>query len=372
MIFSDLPPLPVREKLPEIVSAFDANDVLFLSAEPGAGKSTLVPLAFLLAEPDWLHGKKIIMLEPRRIAARATAARMAYLLGEPVGERIGYRTGTETKISGKTRIEVVTEAILTRMLQRDPELPDTGLILFDEFHERSIHADLGLALSLDVRMNLRDDLKLLIMSATLDLPALKQRIPDAVPMHVSGRMFPVRTVYSPVDSTKPEPVAFTIRNAMEYFPGDALVFLPGEAEILQVQHALGMNDDFDVLPLYGNLSAEKQDKVFVRNGKRRVILSTAIAETSLTVDGVQIVIDCGWMRIPRFSPANGMDRLETLRVPLASAEQRRGRAGRTAEGVCIRLWNEMDERGFEAHRPPEIMECDLCELVLELLNWGVP
>lgn len=371
MSFDLLPSLPVREKLPEIVAAFRQNGVLFLSAEPGAGKSTLVPPAFLLDEPDWLAGKKIIMLEPRRIAARATAGRMAQLLGCPVGGKVGYRTGTETKVSGETRIEVVTEAILTRMIQHDPDLPEAGLIIFDEFHERNIHADLGLALALDVRANLREDLRIVVMSATLDLPSLKKLIPDAETIHVQGRVFPVRTIYSPVETAQAEQVAFTIRNAMNHFPGDALVFLPGEAEILQVQSALGEQNDFDVLPLYGNLPAEKQDRIFTRNDRRRVILSTAIAETSLTVEGVQIVIDCGWMRVPRFSPANGMNRLETIRVSLAAAEQRRGRAGRVTEGVCIRLWSETEERGFEAHRPPEIMESDLCELTLELLNWGV-
>lgn len=371
MSFDLLPFLPVREKLPEIVAAFRQNGVLFLSAEPGAGKSTLVPPAFLLDEPDWLAGKKIIMLEPRRIAARATAGRMAQLLGCPVGGKVGYRTGTETKVSGETRIEVVTEAILTRMIQHDPDLPEAGLIIFDEFHERNIHADLGLALALDVRANLREDLRIMVMSATLDLPSLKKLIPDAVTIHVQGRVFPVRTIYSPVETAQAEQVAFTIRNAMNHFPGDALVFLPGEAEILQVQSALGEQNDFDVLPLYGNLPAEKQDRIFTRNEQRRVILSTAIAETSLTVEGVQIVIDCGWMRVPRFSPANGMNRLETIRVSLAAAEQRRGRAGRVTDGVCIRLWSETEERGFEAHRPPEIMESDLCELTLELLNWGV-
>ncbi|MBO5694783.1 MAG: ATP-dependent helicase HrpB [Lentisphaeria bacterium] len=371
MSFDLLPSLPVREKLPEIVAAFRQNGVLFLSAEPGAGKSTLVPPAFLLDEPDWLAGKKIIMLEPRRIAARATAGRMAQLLGCPVGGKVGYRTGTETKVSGETRIEVVTEAILTRMIQHDPDLPEAGLIIFDEFHERNIHADLGLALALDVRANLREDLRIMVMSATLDLPSLKKQIPDAETIHVQGRVFPVRTIYSPVETAQAEQVAFTIRNAMNHFPGDALVFLPGEAEILQVQSALGEQNDFDVLPLYGNLPAEKQDRIFTRNDRRRVILSTAIAETSLTVEGVQIVIDCGWMRVPRFSPANGMNRLETIRVSLAAAEQRRGRAGRVTEGICIRLWSETEERGFEAHRPPEIMESDLCELTLELLNWGV-
>lgn len=369
------PFLPVESFLPQIVQAVDSAGTLLLSAEPGAGKSTIVPLAFL--EKDW---KKIIMLEPRRIAARASAARMAQLLGEKVGQTVGYRTGTESCCSASTRIEVVTEAILTRMLQHDPELPGVGLIIFDEFHERSIHADLGLALSLDVRENLRSDLNILIMSATLDLPSLKKLLPDAAELHVPGRMFPVRTIYSDVAPDQPleKRMALTIRNALKSFEGDLLAFLPGEGEILRTMSELQKDTYFSgntaiaVLPLYGNLPADRQDQVFVRkDGIRRVILSTAIAETSLTIDGVRIVVDSGLMRVPRFSPGTGMDHLETLPLPLSGAEQRRGRAGRTAEGVCIRLWSEIAERSFEAHRPPEILVTDLCELTLELLNWGV-
>lgn len=369
------PVLPVESFLPQIVQAIDSAGTLLLSAEPGAGKSTVVPLAFL--HKDW---KKIIMLEPRRIAARASAARMAYLLGEKVGQTVGYRTGTESCCSASTRIEVVTEAILTRMLQRDPELPETGLIIFDEFHERSIHADLGLALALDVRENLRPDLNILIMSATLDLPSLKKLLPDAAELHVPGRMFPVRTIYSDAhsDQVLEKRMALTIRNALKSFEGDLLAFLPGEGEILRTMSELQKdvffadNASYSILPLYGNLPTERQDLVFERKeGVRRVILATAVAETSLTVDGVRIVVDSGLMRVPRFSPGTGMDRLVTLPVPLSGAEQRRGRAGRTAEGVCIRLWNEVAERAFEAHRPPEILVTDLCELTLELICWGV-
>lgn len=380
---ANLPSLPVTEHLAKIRAALEPDGAsLLLSAEPGAGKSTLVPLAF--PDAPWLNGRRIIMLEPRRIAARASASRMAFLLGEKCGGHVGYRTGTDTVCGRDTVIEVVTEAILTRMIRNNPELPDVGLIIFDEFHERSIHADLGLALALDVRENLRPDLRITVMSATLELPALQRLLPDASTIHIPGRMFPVKTLHTgviPPGATAVEEaklIAGTVRNALNHFPGDTLVFLPGEGEIHRVQQELdALNADglMKILPLYGNLSAADQDRVFTPEttpDARRVILSTAIAETSLTIDGVRIVVDSGWMRIPRFSPANGMDRLETIRVSLASAEQRRGRAGRTAEGVCIRMWTDVEERSFEAHRPPEIMETDLCELTLELLNWGVP
>ncbi len=368
------PLLPV-EKYTEPLSCAMTQDgaALLLSAEPGAGKSTIVPLLYL--DADWRQGRKIIMLEPRRIAARAAASRMAQLLGEKTGERVGYRTGLDSRCGADTVIEVVTEAILTRMLQRDPELPDVALIIFDEFHEHSIHADLGLALSLDVRANLRDDLRILVMSATLDIPSLQRVLPDAGTIHIHGRMFPVRTVYSDILPVNHNPaelakgVAGTVRNALVQFPGDVLVFLPGEAEIRRVCGVLDGSIDAEILPLYGNLPAAVQDKVFQPSARRKVIVSSAIAETSLTIDGVRIVIDAGLMRVPVFSPATGMNRLSTIRVSAASAEQRKGRAGRTAEGICIRLWH--DKLTLPEQRPPEIMESDLCELTLELLNWGV-
>ncbi len=370
------PVLPVESHTETICSALRKDGAsLLLSAEPGAGKSTVVPLMFL--DADWLNGRRIIMLEPRRIAARASAARMAQLMGEKTGERAGYRTGADSLCSADTKIEVVTEAILTRMLQKDPELPEVGLIIFDEFHERSIHADLGLALTLDVRENLRPDLRIIVMSATLELPSLQRLLPDAETLHVPGRMFPVRTIYTDILSPDFSPselvqaAAATVRNALAQFPGDVLVFLPGEAEIRRVCTALNGNTDAEILPLYGNLSPAEQDKVFRKTERRKIIAASAIAETSLTIDGVRIVIDSGLMRVPVFSPANAMNRLETVRVSLASAEQRKGRAGRTDDGVCIRLWRELDERAFEQHRPPEIMDSDLCGLTLELLNWGV-
>ncbi len=374
---TDHPLLPVEKYAEQLRDALKNDGAsLLLSAEPGAGKSTIVPLVFL--DAPWRKGK-IIMLEPRRIAARAAAARMSELLGEKTGTTAGYRTGLDSLCGKDTVIEVVTEAILTRMLQQDPELPGVDLIIFDEFHERSIHADLGLALALDVKENLRNDLRLAVMSATLDLPALQKLLADARTIHIPGRMFPVRTIYSdilPVSHTQAELakcVAGTVRNALRQFPGDVLVFLPGEAEIRRCCAALDTEEDktFDILPLYGSLSPAEQDKVFrpPLPGRRKVIAASAIAETSLTIDGVRIVIDAGFMRVPVFSPASSMNRLETIRITADSAEQRKGRAGRTSDGVCIRLWSNVLE--LIPHRPPEIMESDLCELALELLNWGV-
>ncbi len=371
------PVLPIEPRLPEIADALAEHDTLILSAEPGAGKSTMVPLAFLDAQ--FIGDGRIILLEPRRIAARAAAARMAELLGEKVGGRVGYRTGTDTVCGRNTRIEVVTEAILTRMIQHDPELPGVALIIFDEFHERNIHADLGLALALDVRANLRPELRLLIMSATLDVPALQRLIPDAVQIHVPGRVFPVQTVYSNEmpDARLEKRMAFTIKNAVAHFPGSVLAFLPGEGEIHAVKSLLEepgyLPADVEVMELYGSMPAAAQDKVLTppEPGVRRVVLSTAIAETSLTVPGVRIVVDSGLARVSRFSPGSGMDRLETVRESLAGAEQRRGRAGRLEEGVCIRLWSEVEERGFPPQTVPEIFEADLCPLALELVRWGI-
>lgn len=369
--------LPVYGSLPEIREKLRSSESLLISAEPGAGKSTLVPLG-LLGEP-WLgEGGKIIMLEPRRIAARAAAERMSYLIGEKTGETVGFRTGMETLVSARTRIEVVTEAVLTRMIQSDPELPGVGCVLFDEFHERSIHADLGLALALDLRSAFRPDLRLVVMSATLDSAHLPELLGGAAHLSVPGRCFDVRVVYSGDFRRKPleEQMALTIPNALKAFPGDLLAFLPGEFEIRRACALLsgkaGMENVL-LLPLYGNLPAEEQDRALRPDpqGRRRVILSTSIAESSITVDGVRIVVDGGLTRVPRFSPKNAMNFLETVPVSLASAEQRRGRAGRTAEGVCIRLWTPAEEASFPAHRAPEILEADFAPVMLELLKWGL-
>ena len=367
--------LPVDAILPEIIRNLTDHSSLLLSAEPGAGKSTVVPLALLKAGLAGAN-KKILMLEPRVLAARAAARRMAHLLGEKPGETVGYRTRHETVVSPRTRIEVLTEAILTRMLQNDPSLEDTAIVIFDEFHERSIHADLALTLTLNGRALFETDLKILIMSATLDAAPLQKLLVDAPVLNSEGRCFPVDVVYSAEHSQQPLELQIcnAVRNAVQSYPGDVLVFLPGEYEIQKalsvLNHALlpGM----EVLPLYGNLSVEEQDRVFQPHAPevRRVILATSIAETSITIPSVRIVIDSGWMRIPRFSPANGMNRLETVRVTLASAEQRRGRAGRTSEGVCIRLWREYEQNSFPAFTRPEILSCDLAPAVLELVKWG--
>lgn len=367
--------LPVDAILPEIIRNLTDHSSLLLSAEPGAGKSTVVPLALLKAGLAGAN-KKILMLEPRVLAARAAARRMAHLLGEKPGETVGYRTRHETVVSPRTRIEVLTEAILTRMLQNDPSLEDTAIVIFDEFHERSIHADLALTLTLNGRALFETDLKILIMSATLDAAPLQKLLVDAPVLNSEGRCFPVDVIYSAEHSQQPLELQIcnAVRNAVQSYPGDVLVFLPGEYEIQKalstLNHALlpGM----EVLPLYGNLSVEEQDRVFQPHAPevRRVILATSIAETSITIPSVRIVIDSGWMRIPRFSPANGMNRLETVRVTLASAEQRRGRAGRTSEGVCIRLWREYEQNSFPAFTRPEILSCDLAPAVLELVKWG--
>ena len=367
--------LPVDAILPEIIRNLTDHSSLLLSAEPGAGKSTVVPLALLKAGLAGAN-KKILMLEPRVLAARAAARRMAHLLGEKPGETVGYRTRHETVVSPRTRIEVLTEAILTRMLQNDPSLEDTAIVIFDEFHERSIHADLALTLTLNGRALFETDLKILIMSATLDAAPLQKLLVDAPVLNSEGRCFPVDVVYSAEHNQQPLELQIcnAVRNAVQSYPGDVLVFLPGEYEIQKALSTLNHArlPGMEVLPLYGNLSVEEQDRVFQPHAPevRRVILATSIAETSITIPSVRIVIDSGWMRIPRFSPANGMNRLETVRVTLASAEQRRGRAGRTSEGVCIRLWREYEQNSFPAFTRPEILSCDLAPAVLELVKWG--
>ena len=365
--------LPVDAVLPQIADAAHACRPLVITAEPGAGKSTVVPLALL--EPGVLPPGKIVMLEPRRIAARAAARRMASLLNEPPGKTVGYRTRFETLVSADTRIEVVTEALLTRMLQRDPALEGVAAVIFDEFHERSIHADLALALTLDARSVLRDDLRITLMSATLDANSAAGLLGNNTEIvNASGRRFEVCVSYAPLKPGAPvEPHAASIvLDAMREHEGDALVFLPGEAEIRRTAAELAsMHHDFEVLPLYGSLSAAEQDRVFAPSDRRRVILATPVAETSITIPGIRIVVDSGLARMPFFSPASGMDQLRTVRISKASAEQRRGRAGRTAPGVCIRLWHEYEQNAMPDFAPPEIEHADLTELALELAQWGV-
>jgi ATP-dependent helicase HrpB len=368
--------LPIESALPELKAALAGAGAAVLQAPPGAGKTTRVPLA-LLDEP-WLQGRRIVMLEPRRLAARAAARHMARLMGQDVGGTVGYRVRMETRVGPTTRIEVVTEGVLTRMLQSDPALEGVGLVIFDEFHERSLHADLGLALTLQSRALLRDDLRLLVMSATLDGGPVAALLGDAPVVTSQGRGFPVDVRYLPgrVEGRIEAAVARTIRQAVESSEGDVLVFLPGAGEIHRVEEMLRDGDlppHLRVLPLYGNLPQPAQDEAIAPSplGRRKVVLATSIAETSLTIEGVRVVVDSGLMRVPRFSPRTGMTRLETVTVSRASAEQRCGRAGRMAPGVCWRMWPEHAQAGLVPHGTPEILDADLAPLALELAAWGV-
>ena len=371
--------LPIDEVLPELRSVLSAHRNAVVEAPPGAGKSTVIPIA-LLDEP-WLRGGKLVMLEPRRLATRAVATRMATTLGEAPGETVGYRMRLETRVSKRTRIEVVTEGVFTRMLQSDPALEGVAAVLFDEFHERSLHADTGLAFALDSQENLSPDLRLLVMSATLDGAAVARLLGDAPVVTAAGRVFPVEVHYVgsgmpmlPGGREAPElGVVRTIKRALAEAPGDMLVFLPGAGEIRRVQGMLaGVGADVDVLPLFGELAAGDQDAALrpAKAGRRKIVLATNIAETSLTIDGVRIVVDAGLERRNLFDPSSGMNRLEVQRISRASAEQRAGRAGRTAPGVCFRLWGEGAERSLAAYAPPEVCVADLAPLALDLAVWG--
>ena len=373
---STLPTLPIESALPELKAALTGAGAVMLQAPPGAGKTTRVPLA-LLDEP-WLAGRRLVMLEPRRLAARAAARHMARLGGEEVGGTVGYRVRMETRVGPTTRIEVVTEGVLTRMLQSDPALEGVGIVIFDEFHERSLHADLGLALTLQSRALLRDDLRLLVMSATLDGAPIAALLEDAPIVTSQGRGFPVDVRYQPnrIEGRIEPAVARTVRQAVESSEGDVLVFLPGAAEIHRVEEMLredGLPPDVRVMPLYGNLPQQAQDEAIAPSppGRRKVVLSTSIAETSLTIEGVRVVVDSGLMRVPRFSPRTGMTRLETVTVSRASSEQRCGRAGRVAPGICWRMWPEHAQVGLVPHGTPELLDADRAPLALELAAWGV-
>ena len=368
--------LPITTVLPDICEVLSRNVPCILEAPPGAGKTTMVPLA-LLNEP-WLAGKKIVMLEPRRLAAKAAARRMASLLGEQVGQTVGYRMRLETAVSEATRIEVVTEGVLTRQLARDPELEGAGLVIFDEFHERSLNADTGLALTLTSRALLRNDLRVLVMSATIGTLNFTTIMPDAERVTSQGRTFPVETTYLRSASDKPlhELMAAAVRDAIRDDEGDILCFLPGQAEIRRTQEALLARPDTldgaEVMILHGELAADAQDAVLRPASRvRRVILSTAIAETSLTIDGVRTVVDGGRSREPRFDPRSGMTHLTTVSVSKDAAEQRRGRAGRTAAGRCIRLWTERDHDQLPERRTSEILVADCSSLILEVASFGV-
>ncbi len=367
--------LPIDEVLPRLHSVLRARTSAVLQAPPGAGKTTRVPPAFL--EEPWLDGRRIIMLEPRRLAARAAAQFMARTRGEDVAETVGYRIRFDTRIGARTRIEVVTEGVLTRLLQDDPALEDYGIVIFDEFHERSLHADTGLALTLQTRSLLRADLRVLVMSATLHGEPIAQLLDDAEIVTSEGRSYPVETIYLDRPRTGYiEPVvAQAVRRAIAQHEGDALVFLPGAAEIHRTHELLSDVADATtaVLPLYGNLTQAEQDRAIAPSppGRRKIVLATSIAETSLTIEGVRIVIDSGLMRVPRFDVRTGMTRLDTVTVSKASADQRRGRAGRVAPGVCYRLWTQHEQESLVPHNTPEILEADLAPLALDLAAWGV-
>lgn len=361
--------LPVRAVLADVQAALDAHGTCILEAPPGAGKTTLVPLA--------LPGR-IVMLEPRRLAAKSAARRMASLLGERVGQTVGYRMRMESNVGPDTRIEVVTEGILTRRLAHDAELAGTDLVIFDEFHERSIHADMGLGLCLLTRALARPDLRILVMSATLSsLPQLPSFLGDAPVVRSEGRMYPVDVRYAERTDSDPLPrrMAGAVRDALQRHAGDALCFLPGTGEIrrtLDLLMASSLPADVDVLPLYGDLSAEAQDRAIGPSvpGRRKVVLATSIAETSITIDGVRIVIDGGQAREPRFDPRSGMQHLVTVPVSADGAEQRAGRAGRTAPGMCLRLWTRPEHDRLPPRRTPEILAADLVPLVLDLAAYG--
>ena len=364
---------PVEEKLGEIRRALAAGRDVVLTAPPGSGKTTCVPPA-LLNEP-WLGGKKIVMLEPRRLAARNCAEFIARKLGEPVGGTVGYQVRLERKIGAKTRLEIVTEGLLTQRLLNDPELADVGLVIFDEFHERSLACDLSLALALEAKRALREDLRLLVMSATLDADAVAAHLGDGVAkIHAEGRMFPVETKY-----LGDVAMSAAVARALKESDGDVLCFLPGEGEIRRVEETLRELQETrsaaevprcDVLPLYGSLPKEAQDRVFETGGARKVILATSIAETSVTLPGISVVVDSGLMRIPRFSPTTGMSGLKTVPLSMDRAEQRRGRAGRVRAGVCYRLWDEGENLSRPKRMNPEILDADLCALVLTSAAWG--
>jgi ATP-dependent helicase HrpB len=369
------PDLPIREALPRLKAALSAHSAAVLVAPPGAGKTTVVPLELL--DEDWVAGGRIVVLEPRRLAARAAAERMAATLGEPVGRTVGFRVRMQSKVSAATRIEVVTEGVFTRQILADPELAGVACVIFDEFHERSLDADLGLALARDAQGLLREDLRILVMSATLDGAAVARLLADAPVIESLGRAHPVTTHYlGRDDSLRLEDRAVrAIDRALVEQSGGVLVFLPGQGEILRTAERLGerlRDRTVEVAPLYGALDPRDQDRAIAPAppGKRKVVLATSIAETSLTIEGVRVVIDGGQARVPRFDPASGLTRLATVRVSRAAADQRRGRAGRTEPGVCYRLWDEAETRALPAYADPEILGADLSGLALDLARWG--
>ncbi|MBI3135415.1 MAG: ATP-dependent helicase HrpB [Bacteroidetes bacterium] len=380
--------LPIVDVLPELQLGLAQNATLILSAPPGAGKSTLVPLELL--DAAWLGNQKIIMLEPRRLAAKTVAMRMADLLNESVGETVGYRIRFESRVSAKTRIEVVTEGILTRMLQSDNSLEGVGIVIFDEFHERSIFADVALALSREAQQILREDLRILVMSATLNLTELKTLL-NAPVVESSGKQYPVDLIYTDQQDERlmAEVCAQTAIRALREQQGDILIFLPGEGEIRKCEEILRSmgsrpyatenisrphtTENLEIHPLYGNLPPNQQMAAIMpsRSGARKVVIATSIAETSLTIEGIKVVVDSGFGRVQKFDPRSGLSKLETILISKDSADQRAGRAGRLSPGVCYRLWSKPAHARLADHRNPEIIEADLASFVLDMAMWGV-
>ena len=372
--------LPIDDILPELCASLEHVPNAVVQAAPGAGKTTRIPLRLL--DTPWREGGKIIILEPRRLAARAAARRMAQTLDEPVGKTVGYRIQLDNKTGPDTIIEVVTEAILTRRLQSDPSLEGVAAVIFDEFHERNLQADLGLALCLDCQAGLRENLRILVMSATLDVASIAELLGDAPVIASTGRAFPVETRYlgkPAVDRFRDNlcmAVSSAVKQALRDETGSILVFLPGEGEIRRVENLLNESSlpgDVNVLPLYGALPQNQQDQAISppSSGRRKIVLATAIAETSLTIEGIRVVVDGGQSRNPRFDPQSGMTRLFTEPVSLAAATQRQGRAGRLEPGICYRLWDKAGEGAFRQFSQPEILDADLAPLALDLANWGI-
>lgn len=365
--------LPVKEVIPELLNQLNSENTLIVNAPAGAGKSTLLPLALL--DQPWLQGKKILMLEPRRLAAKAIASRMAYFLNEEVGQTVGYRIRFDNKVSENTQIEVLTEGILTRMLHSDNELKNVAMVIFDEFHERSIHADVALALCRESQQVLRPDLKVVVMSATLDMPKLTQLL-ECKAIASEGRLYPVDIKYvgDTDEWSMAEQCAAVINKAVKAHDGDVLAFLPGQREIHKVEEILRKSlREFAVMPLYGALPMKKQQAAIFphREGKRKVVLATSIAETSLTIEGIKIVVDSGFGRTSKFDTKSGLSRLTTVQISQDSADQRAGRAGRLSPGVCYRMWSSVTHDRMDEHLVPEILEADLANLSLDMAKWGV-
>lgn len=367
--------LPIHAVLDDLKAALAGHPAVVLAAPPGAGKTTVVPLALL--DAPWRGDGRILVLEPRRLAARAAAERMAATLGQVTGEVVGYRTRLQSRIGPDTRVEVITEGVFTRMILDDPGLDGVACVIFDEFHERSLDADLGLALARDSQGVLREDLKILVMSATLDIAGISRLLDDAPVIEAEGRAYPVQTVYlgrNPVERIE-DATARACLTALGDQSGSVLAFLPGQGEIHRTAQRIAerlRDPTVDMVPLFGAMEKDAQDRAIQPSppGRRKVVLATSVAETSLTIEGVRVVVDSGVSRVPRFEPSSGLTRLVTVRVSRSSAEQRRGRAGRTQPGVCYRLWDEEATRGLVPHQRPEILEADLTGLALDLARWG--